>query len=269
MKISVIIPSYKPGEYIYDCLDSLKRQDFPATDCEILVVLNGCCEPYRTCVQNHIAEQHIGNAVILQTDKGGVSNARNIGLDNAKGEYIPFVDDDDWLSSNYLSNLMKQASENAVVCSNFMLIEEDNNLPQPYFLSDAYRRCCGLPSLNLFNGRRFLSPAVGKLIHTGIIGNRRFSTVHKLGEDSFFMFCISDRIKGIRLAPANTVYYVRAREKSASRKHYTYSERIGVAASLTKSYFAQIIKHPFAYNLPLWASRVMATIIKLRKKEYI
>ena len=46
MKISVIIPSYKPQEYLWQCLDSLCSQTFPKEDFELILVLNGCKEPY-------------------------------------------------------------------------------------------------------------------------------------------------------------------------------------------------------------------------------
>ena len=52
MKISVIIPSYKPEGYIQKCLSSVLAQDFPSADYEIIIVLNGCSEPYKTKLSN-------------------------------------------------------------------------------------------------------------------------------------------------------------------------------------------------------------------------
>lgn len=269
MKISVIIPSYKPGEYIKECLSSLKRQTLSADDFEIVVVLNGCDAPYQSVLEKYIQEENIVNAHVIHTDTPGVSNARNVGIDSAKGEYLLFLDDDDWVSDNYLSNLLALASTDTISNSNFLLIDDGSGKTLPYFLSNAYQRCSAYSSLNLFNARSFLSSACGKLIPRKVIGDRRFDTTHKLGEDSFFMFCISDRIKHIALAAEETVYYVRARQGSASRRKYKYSTRVLVAIRLTKSYLLQYFKNPFKYNFLFWASRVAATIIKLRKKEYV
>ena len=79
MKISVIIPSYKPGEYIKECLSSLKRQTLSADDFEIVVVLNGCDAPYQSVLEKYIQEENIVNAHVIHTDTPGVSNARNVG----------------------------------------------------------------------------------------------------------------------------------------------------------------------------------------------
>ena len=102
-----------------------------------------------------------------------------------------------------------------------------------------------------------------------IIGKRRFDVKYKLGEDSLYMFCVSDKIKRIALSSNNTIYHVRARQNSASRKHYSFYLRLRVALSLTASYVWIYIKAPFSYDFFLFASRVFATIFKLRKKEYV
>ena len=97
-KVSVIIPSYKPRNYIWDCLDSLKLQTLPKEDYEIILVLNGCSEPWKGEIESFIDRNMIGfNIKLIQTDVPGVSNARNLGIDSAKGEYISFIDDDDFV----------------------------------------------------------------------------------------------------------------------------------------------------------------------------
>ena len=101
MKISVIIPTYKPQAYLWECLDSLCGQTFPKSDFEVILVLNGCCEPYDGLIKEYITGHPEMQWNYIQTDKGGVSNARNIALSEAKGEYIAFVDDDDYFSESY------------------------------------------------------------------------------------------------------------------------------------------------------------------------
>ena len=56
MKISVIIPTYKPKEYIWECLDSLKSQTFDKKEFEIILILNGCKEPYYSEIDKYIME---------------------------------------------------------------------------------------------------------------------------------------------------------------------------------------------------------------------
>lgn len=82
MDISVIIPTYKPQSYIWECLDSLKNQTFAKERFEIILVLNGCREPYYSQIHAYIENNlHGYNVNFIQTDQGGVSNARNIALD--------------------------------------------------------------------------------------------------------------------------------------------------------------------------------------------
>lgn len=269
MEVSVIIPTYKPGHYINECIHSLTHQNISKDAYEIIIVLNGCCEPYFSYLNKLVGEKSMTNVRIIQTDIPGVSNARNIGLDNAMGKYVLFVDDDDWVSDNYLTNLVSIASENTIACSNVVLMNTEKDELLPYFLSAAYVRCSKNRKLSLFNSRSFLSTVCCKLIPMSIIGKRRFDVKYKLGEDSLYMFSISDKIKRISLSTYNTIYYVRARPNSASRKHYSFYLRLRVALNLTASYIGIYIKSPFSYDFFLFASRVFATIVKLRKKEYV
>ena len=92
MRISVIIPSYRPEEYLYECLEAIRNQTLTQNEFETLVILNGCKEPYFEQIQKYI-NVHSSNIRLIQTDVPGVSNARNIGIEAAKGEYLTFVDD--------------------------------------------------------------------------------------------------------------------------------------------------------------------------------
>ena len=85
MKISVIVPTYKPQTYLWECLDSIYNQTFPKSDYELVLVLNGCNEPYNTQIKEWLLNHSDLHVQYFQTDEGGVSNARNIALDNAKG----------------------------------------------------------------------------------------------------------------------------------------------------------------------------------------
>ncbi|MCF2604299.1 glycosyltransferase family 2 protein [Parabacteroides distasonis] len=55
MKIFVIIPTYKPQAYLWECLDSMVAQTFPKEEFEVILVLNGCTEPYKSDIERYIA----------------------------------------------------------------------------------------------------------------------------------------------------------------------------------------------------------------------
>ena len=104
LKYSVIIPVYNVENYLPRCLDSLLAQNY--ADLEILLIDNGSkdqsgqiCEDYATKFSN-ITAYHIPNK--------GVGSARNFGLAKAKGEFICFVDADDYLEGNLFSDVESQ-----------------------------------------------------------------------------------------------------------------------------------------------------------------
>lgn len=267
MKISVIIPTYRPESYIYECLDSLLHQTLPQEQFEIIVVLNGERNPYEEQLSEY-ARNASSTIQILYSEKKGVSSARNLGIDQSKGQYIVFVDDDDWVSPNYLENLVAQADENCVVLSNLVAVGHDKVTPEKHFISDAYERCVGQEKLTLFNTRSFFSSPVGKIIPRNVIGGDRFFPDFTLGEDSLFMFTISRRVKKIRLAVSDTIYYVWKRASSASRSHYSYFFRVKLAMRTTIRYITLFLKDPFNYDFPFFLSRVVATLRKLFQKTY-
>ena len=95
MKISIIIPTYKPGPYLKDCLESINNQTMNKKCFEVIIVLNGVIKPYIECIYN-LTKMYDFNSVVITTETPGVSNARNIGLIRAQGEYVCFIDDDDY-----------------------------------------------------------------------------------------------------------------------------------------------------------------------------
>ena len=126
MYISVIIPTYKPKAYLWECLDSLIIQSFPKEDFEVILVLNGCDEPYKSAIENYIStKMQRMNINFINTKQGGVSNARNLGLDVARGKYITFIDDDDYISSSYLQDLFNIANRDTIsLCYHIMKMEQ-------------------------------------------------------------------------------------------------------------------------------------------------
>jgi glycosyltransferase involved in cell wall biosynthesis len=88
VQISVVIPSYKPGTYIYKCLDSLRMQTLPSGEFDVFVVLNASEDIHEEMLRRYITEQNITNISVLRTSIPGVSNARNMGLDAATGAYV-------------------------------------------------------------------------------------------------------------------------------------------------------------------------------------
>ncbi len=269
MLISVIIPTYKPGDYLAHLLDALGRQTLPADQFQVIIVLNGDRDPYLSEIQHLMANYPSHQMELVFTPTGGVSHARNVGLERAKGTHICFFDDDDWPSPEYLELLAQEATANGgIVCSNVIAVDESSHEQLPYFQTEAFKRCKGKSGGNLFAYRKFLSTVWGKLIPRQVIGAARFDTRFQLGEDALFMFVISRKVRQMTLASPKAVYYVRMRHSSLSRSHYSWCHRGRVLSHLAIAYFCVWIKAPLSYNFPLFLSREAATLYKLTLDHY-
>lgn len=257
--ISVIIPTYKPHEYIEACLQSLEDQVLSKLLYEVIIVLNGEKEPYYSNIQK-LLNKYSFSSRLFYTDVAGVSNARNIGLDNAQGDYICFVDDDDSVSYNYLKELYVIGTKNsdAIIVSNVRTFYEKDSSYYKDYISYAYDKFFNKKTRSIFSKRSFLSSSCCKLIPVTVIASRRFNTKYHLSEDALFMFEISDNIKDIILSSDDAIYYRRLRPNSASRKKYPFNIRILYKLKLILQ-FIKIYMHQIRqYNFPFFLSRIIA-----------
>ena len=103
--LSIVVPMYNVEKYITRCLESCINQDLCDSDYEIIVVNDGSPDNSLELAER-FASEHINVKVISQKN-GGLSAARNTGLRNAKGEYVWFVDSDDWIKRNCLKNIIE------------------------------------------------------------------------------------------------------------------------------------------------------------------
>ncbi len=108
MKLSVIIPVYKAEGTIRRCLDSLLNQ--PHNDIEIIVINDGSPDNSGNICKEY-AEKY-NEIKYIEKENGGVSTARNAGLDVAVGDYVVFVDSDDWVYDNFFSVIEKALAKN-------------------------------------------------------------------------------------------------------------------------------------------------------------
>lgn len=106
-KVSIIVPVYNAEKCLTQCIDSVLSQDF--TDFELLLIDDGSkdnsgfiCDEY---------SQKDKRIRVFHKENGGVSSARNLGINNAQGEYLTFIDSDDYVDSDFISILMSSAAD--------------------------------------------------------------------------------------------------------------------------------------------------------------
>lgn len=164
--ISVIVPVYNTGKYLIDCVNSILVQDYK--NIEILLIDDGSTDGCSAMLCDQLANAHKKVKVIHQENKG-LSGARNCGVEQAKGEFISFIDSDDVIEHNMLSTLYSMAKHNNVnVVKCGMVIENnkdvvypdnivgDKILPQKeflhyFFLGNNHSACTSLYNKSVFN----------------------------------------------------------------------------------------------------------------------
>jgi len=120
MKLTIIVPVYKVEPYLRKCIDSILAQTF--TDFELILVDDGSPDGC-PAICDEYAEKD-SRIIVIHKENGGLSSARNAGLDIAKGEYIGFVDSDDWIHPQmYEKMLSKAVFQLDIIACNIMLYD--------------------------------------------------------------------------------------------------------------------------------------------------
>ncbi len=262
MDISVIIPTYKPGDYIFECLDSLLKQQ-TTVSFEIIVVLNGCNEPFYDTINSYISENKIGiDIILLQTDMPGVSYARNMAIGESNGDFLTFIDDDDIVSECFLQELFTNSSRDTVGVANVKAFKGNiENINDDYH-SVAFNKHMMTSSVikSKISMRKFLSNAWPKLISKDIVGGNEFNTKVPIAEDSLFMIQISKNISCIKLTSPDSIYYRRIRTESATRAFRSSFELTKIYTYLIGKCLSFSIMHPLRYNHILIIIKISAML---------
>lgn len=128
-KVSVIVPVYNVENYLAKCLDSLVNQSLQ--NIEIIVVNDGSSDGSVSIIQQY-SEKYPEKVKAFTKENGGLSDARNFGIDEATGDYFGFVDSDDYVSKTMFEemlNLAEKHNAEMVIC-NIQKVDEEGNVTQ-------------------------------------------------------------------------------------------------------------------------------------------
>ena len=107
--VSIVIPVYNVEKYVLQCLDSLVAQT--RSDYEVILINDGATDNSEMLISDYIKQKKLSNFHLFAKANGGMSSARNMGLDKATGEWIMFLDSDDWIEPDCLETLLSVANE--------------------------------------------------------------------------------------------------------------------------------------------------------------
>lgn len=184
-RVSVIIPIYNGEKYLDKCISSIVNQTM--RDIEVIAVDDGSTDNSLKLLEE-LSSRYKGRIKILEKENGGPGSARNLGIESANGEFIKFVDVDDYMSLNVLERMYNVAKE-----YNVSLVRGSYNVRVGLFhMKDKcnWGSLKGSQLINLSDDRNYIvreTPGIGnKLISRDLIGDLRFPN-HAKWEDLAIM----------------------------------------------------------------------------------
>ncbi|MCI8650786.1 MAG: glycosyltransferase family 2 protein [Anaerotruncus sp.] len=205
VKLSIIVPIYKSEPYLRKCLDSIVNQSYK--NLEIILVDDGSpdrcgeiCEEYAT------ADPRI---LTVHKSNGGISSAKNTGLAIATGEWITWVDSDDWIEADmyeYMLNLALKYQVDMVQCG--FWIEHDRKFEEKFTSNEILILCEKTSELTVRQLKLFSNSNWNKIYRADIIRSIFFDTSYPIGEDLLFHLYTLIKTKRIYIAAQAKYHYM-------------------------------------------------------------
>ena len=219
-KITVIVPVYNVEHYLDKCLDSVIKQTYK--NIEIIVVNDGSTDNSGEICQEYAQKDN--RIVYIEKENGGLSDARNAGLDQMTGSYVTFVDSDDWIEQDYVETLYQKITEYQadIAIGNYYSFDEERSVFLFHILGDSYyEKAHDNVSIfeNLYENQEMRSFALisawGKHYKARLFEQLRFD-IGKLGEDGYLnqkVYLLSEKVIYLNKG----LYAYRIRKGSLSR----------------------------------------------------
>lgn len=212
-KISVIVPIYNNEKYLKECIESIIEQSYMET--EIILVDDGSTDKCPQICDEYAKKSN--KIKVIHKKNGGVSSARNNGIAEATGEWISFVDSDDWIEPTYLEEMINAANKNKAdiaLCGYKRVASNDEKICWSNYNKVITSKEYLINCLNPQTGFGFCHM---KLIKKDKIQNIKFDEKLKVGEDALFNIELSKNVE--------TAVYV---------NKYLYNYRINMSSAVKK-----------------------------------
>lgn len=237
--VSIIIPVYKVEKYLEECVDSVRNQTY--ANLEIILVDDGSPDNCGRMCDEFAAED--SRISVIHKTNGGLSDARNAGMKVASGEYLCFVDSDDYIHQDAIAILLKHAlAQNAdIVCGGYQSFVDGAKFEPEETDSDPVL-LDRISAMQQFVQKDW--GAWGKLyrrkVHDGV-----FFPTGKIHEDEAIMLQLLDRCDRI-VSLKGKLYYYRTREGSITAQLYSLKKMDWMEGWIANVAFAED-KYPSVY----------------------
>ena len=198
-KISIIVPVYNVEQYLPRCIDSILNQSF--VDFELLLIDDGSKDKSGAICDEYADKDD--RIRVFHKENGGVSSARNIGLENARGEWLSFIDGDDEITEGYF-NIRQEHEGVDVIIKSYSVVNADG------------RVTCHNNELSILTGKDKIfryyvqkrnNALWDKIIKRKTVGTKRFNTNVSIGEDFLFFLSVLPNVKSIAFDDTGSYRY--------------------------------------------------------------
>lgn len=248
--INIIIPSYKGEKVILTCLNSLYNQTLDKNLFEIIIILNGEKDSSEAIINKFIHDKEMNNIKLLYSNKPSASNARNIGIKNATRKFTLFLDDDDYLSKNYLQEMYNNIETDTILVSQIVNVDEKGTLDTKTPLNNQIINM----ENNYNNTYQTLSMVATinacKLLPTIKLKGIKFKDNLKSGEDIVYfteLFVKYDFKFKVIPIKNEVIYYRFLRKNSISRQSITFDFNVKQRLDVIM-YLNQLLDKTFNIN---------------------
>lgn len=211
LSISVIVPVYNTEKTLRECVDSILCQDY--RNFELLLIDDGSKDKSPAICDEYALKDH--RVKVYHKPNGGVSSARNYGIDYAQGEWITFIDADDYITQGYLNVVDKHDED--IIIKGYQKFDKEG-VTSNMSLTDSRILLSLKVFLNQYITDSLLRCPWAKFYKKSVIGDLRFLTEMKIGEDAWFVFNCLERCKSYAVVP-NGEYMVRLAEQPDEVKY--------------------------------------------------
>ncbi|OUQ56650.1 hypothetical protein B5E58_10520 [Tyzzerella sp. An114] len=208
-KISVIVPVYKVEEYLNKCVDSIINQTYK--NLEIILVDDGSPDSCGKICDEYAKKD--SRIKVIHKENGGVSSARNAGLDVATGDYIGFVDSDDWIEPNMYEFLIKKClyyNTDIARCEfideyDFNISDKNISLNENYYIIENSDNII----IDIIKGSWSEGVLCNKLYKSSLLRNIRLKNDLKYCEDLLFNYYVMKKANKIFVSNIKKYHYFR------------------------------------------------------------
>lgn len=211
---SIVIPAYNLGSLICDAVDScIRQQGIKSSNYEIIVINDGSTDNTNIYLDKY---KNIENVIIINQKNKGLSISRNNGIEIAKGEYVIFLDGDDWLADNALNTLMKYiGTDDLVVFPMLYYYNEKRIEKRGYHLQEKVYNNNEFFHETLGYSQFHVIPAQNKCYKRSILQKEKIYFIPNiLHEDNPFFISVILKFNRIRYINVPLYYYRQNREGS-------------------------------------------------------